>query len=124
MTEHQLQQAIFTWHWNNRPNERGLLFMVQNTVKSKREGAILKGMGLIAGVSDMIYLRPNGQPIFVELKTAEGRQSPAQIEWAHRIGEAGYTYVVIRSLEEFKALCEEEKKIREGIYTQLNKPVY
>jgi hypothetical protein len=114
MTEHQLQQAIFTWHWNNLPNERGLLFMVQNTVTGKRQGAILKGMGLIAGVSDMIYLRPDGQPIFVELKTEEGRQSAAQIEWARKITEAGYRYVVVRSLEEFQALCEEEKKIRKG----------
>ena len=79
--------------------------MVQNTVTDKRQGAILKGMGLIAGVSDMVYLRPDGQPIFVELKTAEGRQSPAQIEWAHRIGEAGYRYVVVRALDEFKLLC-------------------
>jgi hypothetical protein len=83
--------------------------MVQNTVTDKRQGAILKGMGLIAGVSDMVYLRPDGKPIFVELKTAEGRQSAAQIEWARKITEARYLYVVVRSLEEFKALCERRK---------------
>jgi hypothetical protein len=112
MTEHQLQQAIFTWHWNNLPQERGLLFMVQNTVTDKRQGAILKGMGLIAGVSDMVYLKPGGVPVFVELKTAGGYQSKEQKQWQGKIEAAGYTYHLVRSLEEFQELCDGERKIR------------
>jgi hypothetical protein len=112
MTEHQLQQAIFTWHWNSLPQERGLLFMVQNTVTDKRQGAILKGMGLIAGVSDMVYLQPGGVPVFVELKTAEGHQSKEQKAWQAKIEAAGYSYHLIRSVEEFQALCEAERNKR------------
>lgn len=100
MTEHQLQQAIFVWHWNNRPQERGLLFMVQNTATDKRKGALLKGMGLVPGVSDLIYLRPNSSPIFIELKTPTGKQSPEQIKWQRTIEANGYEYKIIRSLDE------------------------
>lgn len=100
MTEHQLQQAIFVWHWNNRTNERGLLFMVQNTATDRRKGAILKGMGLVPGVSDLIYLRPNSSPLFIELKTQTGKQSAEQIKWQQTIESVGYEYKIIRSLEE------------------------
>lgn len=100
MKEHQLQQAIFVWHWNNRPQERGLLFMVQNTATDKRKGALLKGIGLVPGVSDLIYLRPNSSPLFIELKTETGKQSAEQIKWQQTIEAVGYEYKIIRSLDE------------------------
>src|SRR5690606_5290381 len=99
---------IFQWHWNNRPEERGLLFMVHNNAVNKIQGAQLKAQGMISGVSDMIYLPPSGNggaavaPIFVEVKKAQGAQSPAQIKWQALVTRAGYRYVVVRSLEEAK----------------------
>lgn len=105
-TESKLQQEIFTWHWNNRPKERGLLFMVYNTPPNAKAGAILKGMGMIAGVSDMIYLSPLHGAILIELKTATGRQSPDQKKWQKAIENARYSYVIVRSLEDFKKIIE------------------
>lgn len=74
--------------------------MVQNTATDRRKGAILKGMGLVPGVSDLIYLRPNSTPLFIELKTESGKQSAEQIKWQQTIESVGYQYKIIRSLEE------------------------
>ena len=105
-SENRIQQEIFTYHWNKYPEERGLLFMVHNAGSSRINGARLKSMGMVKGVSDMIYLKPNGSgPIFIEIKTPKGKQSTAQLTWGHNIDKRGYDYHVVRSLEEMKQLC-------------------
>lgn len=100
MTEDQLQAQIFQWHWNNLPQERGLLFHVNNKARNAIEGNKFKAMGVIPGVSDLIYLKPGGVPLFMELKTEVGTQSTVQREWERSITDAGYKYVIIRSLSE------------------------
>jgi hypothetical protein len=54
--ESKIQSDCFTYHWNHYPAQRGQLFMVYNTPKNAAHGSILKAMGMVAGVSDMIYL--------------------------------------------------------------------
>ena len=60
----------------------------------------MKGMGVVAGVADMLYLSPLGM-IALEFKTETGRQSASQKEWQRQIESAGYQYVIIRSLQDF-----------------------
>lgn len=57
-------------------------------------------MGLIAGVSDLVYLKPGGRPYLLELKIETGIQSQTQKEWQHKVEQAGYEYRIIRSLAE------------------------
>ena len=102
-SESRIQQECFTWHWNSCPEERGLLFMNYNNPPDARTGAILKGMGLVAGVADMTYLAPSGVAVFLEFKADAGRQSPRQVEWEARVRARGALYFVIRSLDEFKS---------------------
>jgi hypothetical protein len=104
MTEDQLQAQIFQWHWNNVPAERGLLFHVQQKARNAIEGNRFKAMGVVAGVSDLIYLKPGGKPILVELKTETGTQSPAQREWQQKAESAGYSYQIIRTLADFQKI--------------------
>ena len=104
ISEDRLQQQIFTYHWNNYPEQRGLLFHVYNGAVNKVQGAQLKSKGMVKGVSDMVYLRPGGKPLFLELKTEKGRQSPAQKDWERKVTNAGYEYKLIRSLDEFKSI--------------------
>jgi len=101
MTEAQLQAQIFQYHWNNLPTERGLLFHVNNKARNAIEGAKFKAMGVIAGVSDLIYLKPGGKPILIELKVDNGTQSKEQMKWELHVRLAGYKYMICRSLEEF-----------------------
>jgi hypothetical protein len=100
MTEQQLQAHCFTWHWNNCPEERGLLYMNHNNPRDARQGAQLKVMGMISGVADMTYLSKSG-PIFLEFKTATGRQTDRQKWWQSQVENAGYRYCIIRNFEEF-----------------------
>lgn len=77
--------------------------MNYNNPKNAIHGAILRGLGLIAGVADMTYLSPSGV-IFIEMKFGDGKQSPAQIDWQRKVEAAGYRYELIKDFESFKAL--------------------
>ena len=102
MTEHQLQTLCFTWHWNNRPDERGLLYMNHNNPRDARHGASLKVMGLVAGVADMTYIHPDGSGVtFLEFKADKGRQSASQMWWQGQIERSGCNYKIIKTFEEF-----------------------
>lgn len=102
ITEARLQQDIFTHHWNNFPQERKLLFMVYNNAVNNIQGAQLKSQGMIAGVSDLVYLNPVlGRPQFLELKIEGGRQSQSQKDWEALITTFGYEYHIVKSLEDF-----------------------
>jgi len=100
-TEARLQSECYLHFWNSNPALRKRLFCVHNNPKDKREGAILRSLGMVAGVSDMLYLRDNLPPLCLEFKTAIGTQQPEQKEW-QRVAEAtGAEYRIIRSMEEF-----------------------
>lgn len=104
MSESQLQASIFQWHWNNISAERGLLFHVNNKARNAIEGNRFKAMGVIAGVSDLIYLKPGGKPMLIELKTDIGSQSHEQRKWEIAVKAAGYSYHICRSLADFITL--------------------
>ena len=73
-----------------------------NNPRSKINGAIMKSCGLVAGVADMTYLK-DSKAYFFELKTDKGRQSENQRNWQQLIEAAGFSYQIIRSLDEFQA---------------------
>lgn len=100
------------WAWNERPDTRGLIFEVNNNPLNKIDGARRKAMGMVAGVSDLIYLRPNDTPLCIEMKDDTGRQTPAQIEWQKVAEAAGCRYVVVRSLEDFQRLFDHSDNVR------------
>jgi len=100
MSEQQLQAHCFIWHWNARPEERGLLYMNHNNPRDARQGAQLKVMGMISGVADMTYLSKSGV-IFLEFKATKGVQSAKQKWWQSQVKAAGYRYYIIKSFEDF-----------------------
>jgi hypothetical protein len=62
-------------------------------------GAILKGMGLKAGVPDLLLIRAI-RPCFIELKSAKGSLSPAQKAVHDSIRRAGGWVAVAHSADE------------------------
>ena len=106
MSEFKIQAECFQWHWNNFPDQRGRLFTVNNNAPSAYAGSVMKAMGVVAGVSDMIWLSPKGA-VFLEFKAPKGKQSLSQKWWQERVESVGYRYVVIRSLEDFQKLLDE-----------------
>ena len=78
--------------------------MVHNTPRNKIDGARLKAMGMVAGVADMIYLRENLPPLFVEFKTDIGRQSYDQKLFQEVAEKTGAVYVLCRDFDHFKSI--------------------
>lgn len=111
LSEDKIQQDIFMWFNNNyclkHHNPRCIIFSVPNGgTRNKMEAIKLKSTGMKAGVSDLIVILPN-KVLFVEVKTETGRQSDKQIEFEKTITDLGYSYILVRSLEEFKTVVSE-----------------
>jgi hypothetical protein len=100
-SEARLQSECYLHYWNTCPHLRKRLFVIHNNPKDKREGAILRALGMVAGVSDMIYLRDNQPPLCLEFKTAIGTQQKEQKEWQQVAEATGAEYRIIRSMEDF-----------------------
>lgn len=76
--EDQFQAATYLYINNNYPNLRRLLFHVPNEgSRNPKEAMKLKSMGVLAGVPDLILLKPL---CGIELKMVNGKISPAQKE--------------------------------------------
>ena len=64
-------------------------------------GAILKSMGLRAGVADLLisWSDPYIRVLWIEMKSKRGLLRPEQKEFRRLVTGLGHGYVVIRSLE-------------------------
>mgnify|MGYP006421254555 CR=1 FL=1 len=105
MDEAKFQQACYMWFHNTYPAYRGLLCCNLNNSKNKVDGALNRSKGVQPGRADMVFYW-NGRAVHIELKTPNGLQSKAQKEWQKLIISQGFNYVIVRSLNEFKALIE------------------
>jgi hypothetical protein len=101
-TESRIQQNAIRWFRYQYPEL--LLFAIPNGgVRSKTEAAIMKGEGVVAGVSDLFLSVPNTMyhGLYIEMKTEKGRQGDYQKIFQEKVEKFGYKYAVCRSLDEF-----------------------
>jgi hypothetical protein len=97
--EQQIQKALFT-HIRARAQPGMFAFHVPNGgYRRKTEAAILKGLGVKAGVPDVICIH-RGKVYALELKAAGGRLSPKQRETTDALREAGATVRVATGLDD------------------------
>ena len=73
--------------------------------------AVLKGMGLLAGVSDMTFLREDGRTVFIELKLPGQKQSKKQRDWERVVTACNAYYFVIETETEFQTTIKEHATI-------------
>lgn len=66
------------------------------------------GMGSYPGLPDRIAVK-NGRVLFIEVKTAKGKQSPKQEEFEDRIKEAGGEYYVVRGIDDIQKIIEKNR---------------
>ena len=77
-------------------------------------GANLKKEGVLAGVSDLVILRPN-KVFFVEMKDGnKGRQSEGQKFFESVVTSYGFKYLIWRTPEDVMKFIEEEKGDNNG----------
>lgn len=100
-SEDQIQAECFAWHWNTLPHERRMLFHVNQKARNAIEGNRMKALGVVPGVSDLIYMRG---PTYIEMKTPDGVQSKDQQAFQKVCESLGYTYLICRSLEQFQEI--------------------
>jgi hypothetical protein len=104
MSEASLQSKAFQNLWNSRPDLRGRVFAINNNSQNGIKGALNKAMGVVAGVADMCYLKPEGKTCWIEWKTESGRQSPEQVKFQQLCISLGHEYHIVRSEQEFLAV--------------------
>ena len=117
--EQKLQMQCVAWFRAQYPQYAMLLTHPINEGgrNTSRTGGIHKAEGTQAGVPDLLFFMPsrisvlddNGVEINrpyhglgVELKTLKGKQSQQQKEYQYMFRSAGYFYLVVRSIDEFR----------------------
>ncbi|MBQ7911858.1 MAG: VRR-NUC domain-containing protein [Clostridia bacterium] len=108
--ESNIQTVCVTWFRLRYKRLAPLLFAVPNGgARNRVEAAIMKGEGVLAGVSDLLFLYPSGQyhGLCIEMKAPDGRQRDSQKEWQKAVEEQGYKYILCFGIEEFQTKIKE-----------------
>ncbi len=107
--ESKLQQQCVAWFRAQHRQYASLLTHPINEggANTRVSGAIHKGEGTVPGVPDLLLFVPAEFDrlycgLGLEMKTASGRQSQQQKDFQQMFQAAGYNYIVIRSLDEFR----------------------
>lgn len=107
VSEAKIQQEICVWFKNNyclkHHKPQSLIFSVPNEREGIQMMRKLIQTGLMSGVSDLIVIH-KGQVLFVEVKTATGKQSPKQKEFEDKVKQQGFKYYLVRNLEDFQQI--------------------
>lgn len=113
--EDAIQRAVFQ-HIKARGAPGLVAFHVPNGGKRKPvEAAIMKGLGVTAGVSDVICLH-RGRFYAMELKADDGKPpSDAQLDFLQRVRDAGGYSVACRGLDRAIRTLEEWGLLRGAV---------
>ena len=103
MTEEQLQSSCVQWFWNNYPEQRKMLFHVDNNSWNSVIGSRKKALGVVSGPSDLILIL-RCRVVFIEMKIPGGVQSDNQKDFEKKVNDRSHQYIIIYSLQEFKNL--------------------
>ncbi len=106
-TEAQLQYEIVVWFSQEFPDFRGLLFEVNNDTYNMKHAMKRRSMGMIKGISDLIFIIPNnGRIVGIELKANNSRHTKthiqSQINWGKTLIENGGNYLITSSAGDVK----------------------
>lgn len=117
-TEDEEQIAVISWArlMACRYPELNLLHHIPNGgLRSKREAAIFRAMGVTPGVPDLFLPTARGgyHGLYVEMKALDGRVSAAQREMMQSLGKQGYKCAVCYGADE--AIREIESYLRGGV---------
>lgn len=100
--ECDIQAECIQWFKENRKED--IIFSVPNEACFKRK-IYFERLGLLSGVSDTIVIIKN-KVLFIEFKAPKGEQSPEQREFEKNVLNKGFSYYIVRSVEEFIEVIE------------------
>jgi hypothetical protein len=109
--EAQIQRAIVQ-HYRARAADGAFMFAVPNGgFRRPVEAAILKATGTVAGVPDTIWVK-GGQVYALELKTAGGRPTEAQLATMAKMEAAGAFCCIAEGLDAALRILESWQLLR------------
>ena len=97
--EQKLQMAVAQFLVLALPTPDAWFTAIPAGGPGKLRGAIMQGMGYTAGTPDMLVIH-EGEPIWLELKTASGLVSKAQEQCRENLVAAGCKWALCRTLED------------------------
>lgn len=101
--EQKLHISVVAFLGRALPPEIVLFHPANGGKRTKPEASLLKAMGVLPGVPDLVAIMPNGQAAFIELKAPGGQLSPEQAAVRTKLLAAGCAYAVCRTLDEVEA---------------------
>ena len=104
--EHLLQLACVRFFRQYYPDLYRNIWHTNGRAINASNGAVLKGMGVVAGVSDLLFFY-KGTLHGIELKMGNGRQSDEQKEFEKMLKANGGRYYIVRTLDSFANLINE-----------------
>ena len=120
MTHEQLIAKCTQWFWNTYPEERRMLFAVNNNISesllvyvpdavrqriAEREGNKNKAKGVVPGVFDLIYIMPQ-QVIVMDAKVGKDTLSEEQKDFRMKCLDRGHGAFTFSTFEEFTEIIE------------------
>lgn len=111
MTHEQLIAKCTQWFWNSFPEERRMLYAVNNNVSSGlsredqlREGSKNKAKGVVAGVLDLCYICYDGRSVYLDAKIGNDTLSESQIDFCAKLDDRGILWWTFNSFEGFQEI--------------------
>lgn len=98
--EQELQRQVFAYIRQAYP--KLIAFHVPNATGNRgpRLGGILKSIGVVAGVPDIVVVLPDARAAFIELKAGKGKLTEAQSAFRDRAQQLECPWAEVRSLTE------------------------
>lgn len=88
--------------------ESHLTVHLYNNPRSAAAGALAKRMGMLAGIPDLMIIRPLGRVVFIEVKREKGgRMQPAQLAFRMFCKQWGTPHAVCRSIDDARDFLAE-----------------
>lgn len=114
MTETQIQIAVVSYFRDMMQKLGGfVLFHPANGgLRTKREASKLRAMGVLAGVSDLVFLIREGKAILIELKAAKGSLNDNQKAFHGLVTALGHASYCITAKDGTEAIREIEAILR------------
>jgi len=118
MTHEQLIAKCTQWFWNEFPEDRRMLYAVNNNVSAglSRQQQIIEGnknkaKGVVAGVLDLCYINFDGRSAYLDAKVGNDVLSKEQEDFCEKLDRRGIAWFVFSSFEEFQLII---KRLRDG----------
>mgnify|MGYP005991723191 CR=1 FL=1 len=118
MNEKQLQFKMVLKYREIRPQDKLDLWSTRNQTFSGKDGMTQKGMGMLAGVSDLIYDGPYFLGLEVKVRGKEHKRSHIiqQLDWGKRRVEKGHYWCIVVSVEGFMFAIDNPGKPHKDVY--------